>query len=54
MIVDYPCSGKSREFEEKGSTKCVFSDRSVRNGEMLSGISWNDMMVTKDRTEGYS
>jgi hypothetical protein len=54
MSVDYPCSGKSREFEEKISTKCVFSGRSVRNSEMLSGVSQNNMMVTKDRTEGYS
>jgi len=54
MSVDYPRMRKSQEFEEKESTKCVFSGRSVRNGEMLSGVSQNNITVTKDRTEGYS
>jgi hypothetical protein len=52
--MDYPWKWKSREFEEKESTKCVISVRSVRNGEMLSGVSQNYTTVTKDRTEGYS
>jgi hypothetical protein len=54
MSVDYPWKGKTQGFAEKKSTKCVFSDRSVRNGEALSGVSQNNMTVTKDRTEGYS
>jgi hypothetical protein len=54
MNVNYPRSGKSQRFEEKESTNCVFSDRSVRNGEMLSGVSQNVITVTKYRTEGYA
>jgi hypothetical protein len=50
---DYPWFGEMREIEEKESTKCVFSAKSVRNSEKPSGISRNDITVTKDRTEGY-
>jgi hypothetical protein len=39
--------------KKKRSTNRAVSVRSVGTREMLSGVSWNHITVTKDRTEGY-